>query len=324
MNPLVSIIIPVYNSERYIGKTLQSILRQTYDNKEIIIVDDESTDNSYAIAKSYETINCKVIHQKNGGAAIARNTGLAHASGDYIQFLDVDDFLSVDKIEKQVLALEGKKNKVAVCDYVCFMDDTELKEKIVTGNQSAFIYSTDNPAEFLINLWGGSGASNFIQTNSWLVPRQIIDKAGKWRNYRCPDDDGEFFSRVLLASEGVVYVPGIHNFYRSLKGEHKLSANRNKKYVQNTLLSIDLKYKYLQEFTTDKAMNKAFAVQYLNFAVYNYPDYKILSKIAYRRYIALNAKAAIPPLGGNFLQYIGKMFGWKAARLIRYYLREKR
>lgn len=312
--------MPVYNAAVFLEGSVKSLLQQTYAYKEIIIIDDSSTDDSYTIAKSFEGNGIKVLHQKNAGAAVARNTGLSVATGDYIQFMDADDYLSPDKIEKQVEALQQNPGCVAVCNYISFVSDDEL-EKLHTEDQSHFIYSTDQPVEFLINLLGDKGESNFIQTNCWLVPRAVIEKSGGWRNYRCPDDDGEFFARVLLASEGIVYVPGILNFYRRASAEHKLSSNAQKKYVQNTLLTIDLKYRYLKERTNDEKIQKSFARQYLDFAVYNYPRHRRLAKIAFRKYKSFKIRLEPPLLGGKAIEWMKKNFGWKIPSLIKYYFR---
>ncbi len=321
MPPPVSIIIPIYNSSAFLQKALESILQQTYPNLEIIVVDDESADDSYEIAKEFVSKGVKVVRQKNAGAAVARNTGLSVSTGEYIQFLDADDFLSPDKIEKQVVALNGQKNKVAVCNYINFVADNELAKNLSPEDQSRFIYSSDRPAEFLIDLFGAKGESNFIQTNCWLVPRTVINKSGNWRNYRCPDDDGEFFTRVLLASEEIVYVPGVFNYYRRDVREHKLSANANQKYIQNTLLTIDLKYEYLKKITSPEKLQKAFAKQYLDFAIYNYPLHKKLSLIALKRFKKMNEKAELPLLGGRITEFMKVLFGWKATQLVRFYLR---
>jgi glycosyltransferase involved in cell wall biosynthesis len=323
MQPKVSIIIPVYNSEQHISSAITSLNNQTYLNKEIIIVDDGSTDSSYAIAKAFETEACKVIRQTNSGAAIARNTGLVHSSGEFIQFLDVDDFLSSDKIEKQVKALETQHKKVAVCNYIEFFENNDLNLNHLKVDQSDFIYSTDSPVDFLINLYGGYGKAHFIQTNSWLIPRLLIDKAGMWRNYRCPDDDGEFFARILLASEGVVYVPGVYNFYRRSIRDSSLSNNTNKKYLQNSLLTIDLKFRYLSRHIDSAALRKAMAEQYLRFAVYNYPKNKLLSEIANKRFKSIKVSVNTPKIGGKLIKIISTIFGWKIARIIKYYLRER-
>lgn len=320
MEPLVSIIIPVHNSSAFLEKALEALLQQTYTNIEIIVVDDESKDSSYTIAKQFEPRSIKVLRQQNAGAAVARNKGLSIAVGNYIQFMDADDYLSADKIEKQVRALQQNPGCVAVCNYTSFVNDCDL-EKIHSEDQSRFIYSSNQPAEFLIDLLGAKGESNFIQTNCWLVPRAIIEKSGGWRSYRCPDDDGEFFSRVLLASEGVVYVPGVLNYYRRDKRDNKLSSNSNSKHVQNTLLTIDLKYDYLKNRVDTAKLQKAFAKQYLDFAIYNYPQHKKLSRIAIKRYKAMDKTAELPLLGGRLIESIKNILGWRAAQFIKFHFR---
>ncbi len=318
---LVSIIMPVYNTAAFLQKSVQSLLQQTYPHIEIIIVDDSSTDNSYAIAQSLAAEKVRVLQQPNAGAAIARNTGLAAATGDYIQFMDVDDFLSPDKIEKQVAALQQRPGCLAVCNYINFVLDEELDKPIKAEEQGHFIYSSNNSASFLIDLLGAKGESNFIQTNCWLIPRPLIEKAGGWRAYRCPDDDGEFFSRIILASEGIVHVPGITNYYRRDKRANKLSAHPGNKYLQNVLLTIDLKYGYLKSRVEDDLLRKAFAKQYLDYAINHYPQCKKLSAIAYRRFKTMNRKAELPLLGGRMIEAIKNILGWKAARLLKYYCR---
>ncbi|WP_439883017.1 glycosyltransferase family 2 protein [Pontibacter sp. MBLB2868] len=321
--PKVSVIIPVYNSQNVLAASIKSVLLQTYPNIEMIIVDDSSTDQSYAIAKTFESERCKIIRQKNAGAAVARNTGLEHATGKYIQFLDVDDFLSKEKIEKQILVLEQNPGKVAVCNYIEFFSEEELSAKSVRSDQSEFIFSSDNPAEFLINLYGGNGQPHFIQTNSWLLPRTLVEEVGGWRRFRCPDDDGEFFARLILASKGVVYVPGVFNYYRRTINKVSLSSNTNRKYLQNSLLSIDLKHNHLLRYTDSAQLSIAIATQYLTFAVYTFPKHKLLSSLALKRYKQLNVPITPPKLGGIFIEWVKINLGWKAARFIKYYLRER-
>ena len=319
----VSVIIPCYNCGTALHRTVKSVLQQTYPHLEIIIIDDGSNDNSYAVARQYEGDKVQVLQQANAGAAVARNKGLQHASGDFIQFLDAGDVLSESKIEEQVNALQESATKLAVCNYIQFTNEEELKHPQHT-NQSSFIYSTNSVQEFLIKLWGGEGDMNFIQTNSWLLPKSLIEKAGRWRNYRCPDDDGEFFARVILASDGIVYTPGVYNYYHITPGGiNQLSKSKNRKYLHNSLLTIDLKHQYLLQKGAHPLINKAIASQYLRFAVDMFPAQKILSAIAYKRYKSLNTAASVPLLGGSFIELIKNVFGWKAARFVRYQLREK-
>lgn len=317
---LVSVIIPLYNTGTSLHRTMQSILGQSYPHLEVIIVDDGSTDESYTIAKTYATNNVYVLRQKNAGAAAARNMGLQNARGSFIQFLDAGDMLSDTKIEVQVKALKSSASMLAVCNYMQFESSEDLNHPVYP-DQSSFIYSTGNPQEFLIRLWGGEGTLNFIQTNCWLVPRVLIEKAGTWRNYRCPDDDGEFFTRVVLASDGIVYTPGVYNYYHTAAGSNQLSQSKNRKYLQNTLLTIDLKHQYLLQKGHHPLIKKAIAAQYFRFGIDMYPAQPLLSAIALKRYRLLHQKVTVPVLGGTVIELIKKILGWRAARWVRYYLR---
>src|SRR4051812_10472186 len=102
MKPLVSIVIPAYNAERWIAYTLQSAIGQTWPHKEIIVVDDGSTDRTGEIARRFASNEISVVSIPNQGAAAARNHGLHLSQGDYIQWLDADDVLAPDKIERQL------------------------------------------------------------------------------------------------------------------------------------------------------------------------------------------------------------------------------
>lgn len=319
----VSIIIPVYNTQDFLASTIESALRQSYRSKEVIVVDDGSTDNSHIIAKAYEKDGVILIKQANAGAAAARNTGLAHAKGDLIQFLDAGDLLSDDKIEKQVRSLKNNPYKLAVCNYLQFCSESELNT-LLFPDQSRFIFTTDQSVDFLVNLWGGNGEANFIQTNCWLVPRVLINKAGLWRPVRyCQDDDGEFFARVILASDGIVYVPGVYNYFRVGVGANKLSGNTKSEYLKNALLTINLKHEYLLQKGGHPKLNAAMAKQYLDFAVYNYPAQKQLSALAMRRYRKLNEKAELPMLGGKFVEGLKNLVGWRGVRFLLHHLRER-
>src|SRR5438876_7489334 len=102
MEPLVSILIPAYNAERWIAETIQSALAQTWSKKEIIIVDDGSRDQTLAVAQQFTSRNVLVVTQENQGAAAARNRALEPCQGEYIQWLDADDLLAPDKIARQM------------------------------------------------------------------------------------------------------------------------------------------------------------------------------------------------------------------------------
>lgn len=114
---LISIIVPVYNVEEYIEQALDSLINQTYKNIEIIIIDDGSTDNSAIICERYaeEDKRIVVIHTANNGVAIARNLGINLAKGEYIGFVDPDDYINLEMFEKLYGALKECKADIACC-----------------------------------------------------------------------------------------------------------------------------------------------------------------------------------------------------------------
>ncbi len=119
----VSVIIPVYNAEKYIAATVQSVLSQTYENFEIIIVDDGTPDNSVKVCQQFDDARIKIIHQQNKGLPGARNTGIRHAQGDYLAFLDADDIWLPEKLEKHVEHLNNSPTVGISFCYSAFINE---------------------------------------------------------------------------------------------------------------------------------------------------------------------------------------------------------
>ncbi|NEQ20857.1 MAG: glycosyltransferase family 2 protein [Microcoleus sp. SIO2G3] len=119
----VSVIVPVYNAEKYVSDTIQSLLAQTYENFEVIIVDDGSPDRSIEICQQFSDPRIKIIRQANRGLPGARNTGIRHAQGDYIAFLDADDLWLPTKLEKHVNHLNNSPNVGISFSYSAFIDE---------------------------------------------------------------------------------------------------------------------------------------------------------------------------------------------------------
>lgn len=128
----VSIIVPVYNAEKYITKCIDSLLNQTYNNIEIIAIDDGSTDSSYNILKSYKD-KIITIHQKNHGVSYSRNVGIKKATGEYITFVDVDDWIDLDMIEKLYQQTEDGKIDIIRCGYI--REYSDHQESFIISNK---------------------------------------------------------------------------------------------------------------------------------------------------------------------------------------------
>lgn len=129
----LSIIVPVYNVEKYLEDCVESLLNQTYQNYEIILVDDGSTDSSGKICDivAESSSKIKVIHKENGGLSSARNTGLRAARGRYIGFVDSDDYILPTMYEKLIYSMSRYKAQIVSCQYFTFCTNDILKEKVV-------------------------------------------------------------------------------------------------------------------------------------------------------------------------------------------------
>jgi len=321
VDPLVSIIIPVYNSEKYLAQAINSVQRQTWGNIELIVVDDGSTDNSLKIAMNYVNDTVKVIRQRNSGSASARNRGLAEAQGKYIQFLDADDVLSDNKIAEQVFLLEKSPGKIAVCSTVHFFEEENYLEGVPSDYENSFLIPAD-PVHFLTNLLGGyQNKGSMIQTNAWLCPAAVLREAGPWSEFYSPDDDGEYFCRVILASKGVIVSNNCFNYYRKYRHHHSLAAQKNREALQGKFKSFLLKKQFLLQASQEKAAMKALANSAMPLALEAYLVDKQLTGQILAEIKELGGTDYVPVLGGSIIETIKHIFGWKTARRLQYYAR---
>jgi glycosyltransferase involved in cell wall biosynthesis len=322
-DPLVSIIIPLYNAENYIGETLGSAKAQTWPNKEIIIIDDGSTDKSFAVAKSFECENVKVFGQTNSGASVARNKGLSIARGKYIQFLDADDLLSPNKIAAQLEKLDGNSDRLGICDTVYFPDGTNPTDFRKTTEW--YSNDFDDPVDFLIKLYGGPYVGpeygGMIQPNAWLTPRNVIDKAGFWNEGISIDDDGEFFCRVLLASTGITYSGEAINYYRKFnKSGNSLSGRKDREAMSGILKSTDLKAENVLKRIDTMQVRTVFSRLYQDNAFTFFPAYPDLVREAEKKARELAPNFRYNPFEQNNItpRLLYKLIGWKSVKYLQY------
>ena len=172
MEPLISIIIPIYNAEKYIERCIESIQKQTYSNLDIILVNDGSTDSSALICDKYANTDkrIQVIHKENKGAYEARNTGLKLAKGEYIAFVDSDDHIHPDMISSLYQAIIREKTICSMCKGLRAYNDTVIEKP---DNNTTTIL---NQEEIIKRLF--SGDSDYVQyAVVWnkLIKKEIID-----------------------------------------------------------------------------------------------------------------------------------------------------
>jgi glycosyltransferase involved in cell wall biosynthesis len=317
MEPLVSILIPSYNAEKWLKETLQSAMAQTWKNIEVIVVDDGSKDNSYQVAKSFESKHLKVIRQENQGASAARNRAYHEARGDFIQYLDADDLLSPNKIETQVRLLQDNApDMLAVSATMHFFDGQNPDTGILHDGWP--MMNANDPVDWLINLMGPE-RGGMVQPGAWLTPRSITEKIGPWDLNICPTpmDDGEYFARAVLACAGIrKSVKGI-NYYRKFKISSSLSGQKSEAYRWGHFRSLHQIEKHLLARTDDPRAKKAMARCYMELAYNSYPTARKVSEAAVERSQLLGAakRPRFPTAKGEFL---ARIFGWKAARRLNH------
>lgn len=276
-NFLVSILIPCYNSEKYIKQTLLSCINQTYTNIEVIVVDDGSLDKSFDIvirmSKEYPTI--RVYKQNNKGAPTARNFAFEHSRGEYIQYLDADDILDTRKIEFQMKRLGSKDNTVVFGNCKLFYNNLE----------NAFEYDPkvckdyEKPKEFLIDLWTNATS---IYPHSWLVPRTLVERVNGWDEDVMKNQDGVFFAKVVSASAKVFFEPYSLVYYR-LENTNSISRKKSSRSEESRLKSFEEYEKLFIDDMLDEKVKKALAVQYSYFIFDNYPENKELCSMAQKK-----------------------------------------
>src|SRR6266516_4965171 len=239
MRPLVSILIPAYNAEPWIGDTIRSALAQTWPRKEIIVVDDGSRDRTPSIARQFASKNVCVVTQENQGAAAARNCALALSQGEIIQWLDADDLLAPGKIAKQVEASDryGSERMLFSSAWGHFY------YRIDKANfASTSLWCDLSPVEWLIRK---IGQNLHMPPATWLVLRELTEAAGPWDTRLSLDDDGEYFCRVILASDAIRFVPNAKVFYR-MSGRGRLShIGSSRRKLESLMLSMQLHLNYL-------------------------------------------------------------------------------
>lgn len=137
-NDIVSVIIPIYNSEKNIKKCLESIINQTYTNLEIILIDDGSTDNSIEVCQEYKDDRIKIYKEKNSGPSTARNLGLKQCNGNYIVFVDSDDYIEKNMIEIMLKKIKSDDYDICICGYYLVSNSLKKKITITINNNKNF------------------------------------------------------------------------------------------------------------------------------------------------------------------------------------------
>jgi len=312
MRPLVSILIPAYNAEEWIGAAIASAVEQTWRHKEIIVVDDGSTDGTRAVVRQFESNEVRVVTQPNQGAAAARNKAFSLSRGDYIQWLDADDLLSPDKVAHQMQATgqAGDGRTLFSSPWASFRYRPAKGKFIPTP-----LWADLGPTEWLTRKWEGN---LHMQTATWLVSRELTEAAGPWDARLLGDDDGEYFFRVINASNGIRFVPQSRVYYRITPSNRLSYIGRSDKKMEAQFLGMKLQIGYLRA-REDSDRVRAACVTYLQTWLPNfYPNRPDLVQEAQQLAANLGGRLSLPKASWKYA-WIQKVFGFAAAKHAQLY-----
>ena len=239
MDKLVSFVVPIFNVEKYLHKCIDSIINQTYKNIEIILVDDGSPDNSGKICDEYakNDSRIKVLHKQNEGVSAARNDGIIIASGEYITFIDSDDFISVDYCEKLLNTMIENNAQIIISKMYSFRENEEIKVE-----EKEFIAETFTSEQTILNLF---------------VKRYYNSMGGKmilkdlFKNIRFPVgriyEDSATMYKLFIEAKMVVELNQEYYFYLRQREGSTMTSTYNEKGQLNDYLLITERFEYLKE-----------------------------------------------------------------------------
>jgi glycosyltransferase involved in cell wall biosynthesis len=312
MKKLVSIIIPAYNAEKWVGACIESAIAQTWNWKEIVVVDDGSTDSTLKIAESYASPIVDVVTKENGGASSARNLGLSLSQGEYVQWLDADDLLGPTKIERQMEDAEAGQNPTVLFSGPWGRFYKYPEKAIYTSD---LLWEDLDPLEWLLRK---------IENNLWMPPmvflvsRRLTDMAGLWNENLSLDDDGEYFLRVMSHSSKIRYIPVAQCFKRSTFGlSHGINLTNKK--LNSQVCSIFSYIRIVRSIDDSERIRKA-CLTFLNrWAIYFYPQRHDIMEQMQKLALELGGMIEKPTLSKKY-RCIQKIFGWNIAKKAQFAL----
>jgi glycosyltransferase involved in cell wall biosynthesis/2-polyprenyl-3-methyl-5-hydroxy-6-metoxy-1,4-benzoquinol methylase len=273
--PLVSVIIPTFNRDKFIGEAIQSILNQTYKNLEVIVVDDGSQDRTKEIVSSFQDGRVLYFYQTNKGRSAARNLALKHAKGEYITFLDSDDSYHKDKIKKQVKFFERNKEfSVVYTSATCVDESGNCLNFKYKANDSGWIYS--KVAYF---------ASSPITLPTVMLRREVLSKIGSFDEALHRFEDTDMWRRIakeyqIGAIKETTCLLRTHGD-NSLKNQDPEIIMKNLEYYINKVLSEDVNYGAFHDEGIDSLLNyyKAAFLSVPEFSSYTFEISEIQDRV---------------------------------------------
>ena len=314
--PLVSICIPAFNAASWLPSTLESVLAQTYPNIEIIVIDDGSIDDTPSIAHGFAARGVRAVSQRNAGTSAARNHALRLAHGDYIKFLDADDLISSTTIQSQVESLHGHPGHLAHGIWARFV--TSPSEAQFTPHPGW--HDSASAIDWICETW--SDAEPMYQCALFLIPRRLLERAGGWNESLSLIDDFEFFTRLILVSDGIRHTPDARIYYRS-RIPGSLSARKTRHAWESARRSIHLACTHLLSREDSPRTRRIAAAACMNLVFELYPNHPDLVTDLLGQVRSLGG-SQVQPGGGRVFRLLSRTIGWRTALHLRRALNDLR
>lgn len=269
MEDLITIIIPIYQVEKYLRKCLDSVLNQTYKNLEIILIDDGSKDNSSQICEEYKKkdTRIKVIHKNNEGTAEARNDGLKIATGKYIGFVDSDDYIKSDMYQILHENMIKTNADISICNMIQVKENSNIDSiENITNKQNLIQYNKEEALKLLIE-------NEIIKSYPWdkLFKKEILEGIQFPKGKKM--EDLAIMYKILEKATNIVYTDKIEYYY--LQRSNSTLGNINLKLTEDLWYFITERYQYMMQHypelkeTLDLDRVKYILIYHKNFCIIN-------------------------------------------------------
>ncbi|MBQ9280031.1 MAG: glycosyltransferase [Clostridia bacterium] len=269
----ISVIVPIYQVEKYLAECIESIIGQTYQNLEIILVDDGSSDGSGRIADEYaqKDQRIQVIHKENGGLASARNAGMDIATGDYFIFIDSDDFVPANAYELLLKKAEEKQADYVIGNYINCHEDSELWQKP--------IFSLEKYQEFQLDIKDYQDSFYIMNSSACnkIFRKEFIENLGLRFVTGVPAEDAIFTTYCFIKAKRVFYIPDIIYIYRQRIAGTSISMNCTEKYFKGISKAYKMIYDNFKE-NNELGFYRFFYAKSMTYMLYKFIDSGLLTE----------------------------------------------
>jgi glycosyltransferase involved in cell wall biosynthesis len=311
--PEISVIITAWNSGRWIAETLRTVFQQSFQNFEVIVVDDGSTDDTSRIVAGFSDPRLRYARQENRGQSVASNVGAAMARGRFLKFLDADDLWNVQHLAAQHQAICDCPGAIASCTWGYFRENSDATQPRSEHVNRDF----DDPLEWLVtSLTQDEGMMGVWM---WLIPREVWQLHGGFSEELTLNKDFDLSIRLLLGSRCVKFAGGALYCYRKGIAE-AVTQNRGPRSLASALRTTQLGAASLLAREDSPRIRRICANRFQMWLFSFYPEYPDLVHEAERQIQALGG-SDLRLQGGLFLRLLSPLFGWKGVRRLQVFAR---